>query len=95
MISLKPKYHDIVIAAKDRMVRLGDWKLTYQPLTDGPMFRLFDISSDPGCQRDILDQHPAVAEQLKSLLDRWMDDDPKAGRLARADAGMENGTHDH
>jgi arylsulfatase A-like enzyme len=95
MISLKPKYHDIVIAAKDRMVRLGDWKLTYQPLTDGPMFRLFNIRDDPGCQRNILDQQPGIAEQLKSLLDRWMDDDPKAGRLARADSGMENGTHDH
>jgi len=35
MISLKPKYADIIIAAKDRMVRVGNWKLTYQPLTNG------------------------------------------------------------
>ena len=80
MISLKPKYVDAIIAAKDRMVRLGDWKLTYQPLTDGAIYRLFNIREDPGCLHDVQEQHPKVAEQLKSLLDRWMDDDPKSGR---------------
>ena len=49
MISLKPKYVDIIIAAKDRMVRVGDWKLTYQPLTDGAIYRLFNIRDDPAC----------------------------------------------
>jgi hypothetical protein len=41
------KYVDIIIAAKDRMVRVGDWKLTYQPLTDGATYRLFNIREDP------------------------------------------------
>ena len=53
MISLKRKYVDIIIAAKDRMVRVGDWKLTYQPLTDGAMYRLFNIREDPGCLRNV------------------------------------------
>ena len=80
MISLKLKYVDKIIAAKDRMVRVGDWKLTYQPLTDGATYRLFNIRADPGCQHDILRQHPQAAGQLKSMLDRWMDEDPKSGR---------------
>jgi arylsulfatase A-like enzyme len=80
MISLKPKYVDVIIAAKDRMVRVGDWKLTYQPLIDGAIYRLFNIREDPGCLHDVQEQHQAVAEQLKSLLDRWLDDDPKSGR---------------
>ena len=80
MISLKRKYVDVIIAAKDRMVRVGDWKLTYQPLTDGAIYRLFNIREDPGCLRNVLDQNPRTAEQLKSLLDGWMDDDPKSDR---------------
>ena len=80
MISLKPKYVDIIIAAKDRMVRVGDWKLTYQPLTDGAIYRLFNIREDPGCLHNVMEQHPRIAEQLKCLLDRWLDDDPKSGR---------------
>jgi arylsulfatase A-like enzyme len=81
MIALKPKYLDIVIAAKDRMVRRGKWKLTYQPLTDGVIYRLFNI--DPGCQRNIIDRHPDVAAELRGLLERWMEDDPNRVPTAR------------
>jgi arylsulfatase A-like enzyme len=81
MIALKPKYRDIVIAAKDRMVRLGNWKLTYQPLTDGVAYRLFDIQDDPGCQRNVIDRHPEIAAELRALLDRWMADDPGSAAL--------------
>jgi arylsulfatase A-like enzyme len=80
MISLKRKYVDIIVAAKDRMVRLGEWKLTYQPLTDGATYRLFNLREDPGCLRNVLDQYPQIANQLKSLLDGWIDDDPKSAR---------------
>ena len=80
MISLKAKYVDIIIAAKDRMVRVGDWKLTYQPLTDGALYRLFNIREDPACLHNVMEQHRGTAEQLKCLLDRWLDDDPKSGR---------------
>jgi arylsulfatase A-like enzyme len=86
MISLKPKYVDIIIAAKDRMVRVGDWKLTYQPLTDGAVYRLFNMREDPGCKDNVLEQYPETSEQLKVLLDRWMDDDPKSGRRQLAEA---------
>ena len=86
MISLKPEYVDIIVAAKDRMVRVGDWKLTFQPLTDGAIYRLFNIREDPGCMRDVLSEHPQTARELRMLLDRWMADDPKCApdRAARS-----------
>jgi arylsulfatase A-like enzyme len=87
MISLKRKYVDVIIAAKDRMVRVGDWKLTYQPLTNGATYRLFNIREDPGCQRNVLEQQPQTALHLKSLLDTWLDDDPKSGRRGGAGVG--------
>jgi len=80
MISLKDKYVDVIIAAKDRMVRVGDWKLTYQPLVYGAIYRMFNIRDDPGCQRDVLARYPGTAQRLRALLDHWMDDDPKSGR---------------
>jgi hypothetical protein len=84
MISLKAKYVDIIVAAKDRMVRVGDWKLTYQPLVDGAIYRLFNIREDPSCLRDVLAEHPQIAGELKALLDQWMDDDPKSVRNGSA-----------
>lgn len=87
MISLKPQYFDVVVAAKDRMVRLGKWKLTYQPLLDGAIYRLFDIDQDPACQRNVIDRYPQIAARLRALLDDWMSDDPKMSRFARTVAG--------
>ncbi len=75
MISLKPQYQDIIIAAKDRMVRLGEWKLTYQPLSDGALYQLFNIREDAACRYNVLEQNPQIASQLKSLLAQWMSDD--------------------
>ena len=95
MISLKPEYADIVIAAKDRMVRRGKWKLTYQPLTDRVIYRLFDIEEDPGCRNNMIDRHPQIAAELRSLLEEWMDDDRKSSQavhlrqaLASRDPGV-------
>ncbi|NWG74284.1 MAG: sulfatase, partial [Rubrivivax sp.] len=72
MISLKPKYLEIVVAAKDRMVRVGEWKLSYQPLVDGALYKLFNIVDDPGCQRDVLAQHPEIGARLRRFLEGWM-----------------------
>ncbi len=80
MISLKPEYVDIIVAAKDRMVRVGDWKLTYQPLTDGAIYRLFNIREDPACLRDVIEEHPQTARELRVLLDGWMAQDSRSTR---------------
>lgn len=78
MISLKSQYLAITTAAKDRMVRLGDWKLTYQPLIDGPIFKLFNIREDTECRHDVIERHPDIADRLKTLLLQWIGDDPNA-----------------
>ncbi|ALP54071.1 hypothetical protein Tel_13540 [Candidatus Tenderia electrophaga] len=74
MISLKPEFQDIVVAAKDRMVRLGEWKLTYQPLEDGSIYQLFNIREDPACRHNVIDRNPEIAARLKSKLECWMHD---------------------
>jgi hypothetical protein len=63
---------DIVIEAKDRMVRLGDWKLSYEPLADGPLYKLFNIREDAACSQDVLARNSGIAAELRALLEAWM-----------------------
>ncbi len=71
-MAIKPEYRELIIAAKDRMVRSGRWKLVYQPLTDGKLLRLYDLVSDPGCSTDVAAIRPEVTQRLWALLQAWM-----------------------
>jgi hypothetical protein len=87
-IAINPAFYDLIIAAKDRMVRLGDWKLTYQPLVDGAIWRLFNVKQDPDCRRDVLDHYPEIGARLRGLLQAWMaadaaNESPRAIPVAR------------
>jgi hypothetical protein len=71
-IAINPAFYEAVIAAKDRMVRLGDWKLTYQPLVDGVIWKLFNVRQDPDCTKDVLSSYPDIGARLRALLEAWM-----------------------
>jgi arylsulfatase A-like enzyme len=71
-LAVKPEYAHAVIRAKDRMVRLGRWKLTYQPMQSGEIVQLFDVVEDPECRRDLRAVHPEVAARLMTILDEWL-----------------------
>ena len=71
-LAIKAKYRDIVIAAKDRMVCLGDWKLIYQPTLDGPLYELFNLKADPECRRNVAAEHPQIVSELRHYLDKWI-----------------------
>lgn len=74
-IALKPEYLRRIIAAKDRMIRQGDWKLVYQPLENGYLLRLYDVNQDSGCTRDVITQHPDIVRILWQTLQVWMSSD--------------------
>src|ERR1700687_4425531 len=71
-LAIKPAYQTAIIAAKDRMVRVGEWKLTYQPTSDGPLYALFNVSTDPECRRDMAAERPEVLRELQNRLTEWM-----------------------
>lgn len=71
-LAIKPEYKTIVLKAKDRMIRRGRWKLTHQPLDGGDLLQLFDVVDDPGCTRNLIEQHGDVAETLWRHLEHWM-----------------------
>lgn len=78
---VKPMYANIVVAAKDRMIRSDRWRLTYQPMVDGCIVSLFDVKQDPACIQDVIDRFPKEAEQLIAELDQWLSADPPVRRL--------------
>ncbi|MCK0509210.1 sulfatase-like hydrolase/transferase [Aromatoleum anaerobium] len=83
-LAIKSEYHDIVLLAKDRMVRDGRWKLVYQPLESGMLLALYDVEADPGCTRDLAEDHPMEVARLWAELRKWMEKDPVLRRHGHA-----------
>ncbi len=75
-LAIKPLFQDMIIAAKDRMIRRGRWKLVYQPLHQDHLIRLYDVETDPGCCLDVAQEHPDITNRLWSQLLGWMQQDP-------------------
>lgn len=74
-LGIRPEYRGIIVRAKDRMVREGRWKLTCQPMEDGPLYRLFDMETDVECRHDVIAEQPEIAHALKEKLHSFMLDD--------------------
>lgn len=70
-LAIKPEFQQQIIAAKDRMVRRGRWKLVLQPLVSGLRPLLYDLGQDPGCLTDVSALNPAVVAELTRALDEW------------------------
>lgn len=70
-ISLKPELEDLVVRAKDRMIRHGRWKLVYQPLVNDHVLKLFDLVRDPGCVNDVSREHPQIVSNLWQRMQAW------------------------
>ncbi len=73
-LTIRPEFQDIVVKAKDRMIRSGRWKLTYQPTNNGPIYALYDIASDPESKRDVAADHPEEVATLSAALASWIGD---------------------
>jgi len=78
-LAVRAELQDVVIEAKDRMVRSGRWKLVYLPLRRGARYLLFDVEADPACSRDLASANPEKVAELKARLIGWMTEDP--GRI--------------
>ncbi|MHB1334160.1 MAG: sulfatase family protein, partial [Sulfuriferula sp.] len=88
-LAIKPQYRDIVFDAKDRMIRVGRWKLVYLPTKSGALYKLFDLENDPACQHNRLMEEPGLAEALKQKLLAWVAYDPAYSHLPGASHGRD------
>lgn len=79
-ISLKSELEDLIVRAKDRMIRHGRWKLVYQPLVNGYMLKLFDLERDPACMIDVSKDNLHVVNNLWIRLKSWISHDAKISK---------------
>ncbi len=76
-IVLRNEVTAVTTVARHRMVRDERYKLLYMPARSGPVYRLFDTTSDPAELVDVSSIHLDVVSRLKAELWRWMLMDPK------------------
>ncbi len=72
-LAIKQEYGEGILAAKDRMLRHGRWKLVYQPLNSNYVLRLYDLESDPACRHDVSAQHADITADLWERLQAFVD----------------------
>ncbi|MFN3543477.1 MAG: sulfatase-like hydrolase/transferase [Thiobacillus sp.] len=75
-LGIKPIYCDRIVAAKDRMIRSGNWKLVYQPVESGYTLRLFNLDDDPACLQDISANNPDILNELWQRLRAFLEESP-------------------
>lgn len=85
-LALKPAYRRLIIEAKDRMLRLGPWKLVYQPMNTGSRLLLFNLEDDPACMHDVAENYPTILNALWEHLHAWLDADSLRGRVSNSTA---------
>ncbi len=81
-LAIKQSFRLAALAAKDRMIRDGRWKLVFQPLENGTRLSLYDLIEDPGCTTNLAAKYPEVAENLHKKLLSWMEKDPVLSKKA-------------
>ncbi len=65
---LRDEFTDDLIRTKCFAVREGDWKLIFVPGENGPIYRLFDLATDPQCRHDLRAEQPETFQALKRKL---------------------------
>ncbi|MEO6952438.1 MAG: sulfatase [Polyangia bacterium] len=74
-VYMRPEVEPLVIAAKHRALRLGDYKLVYRPTRAGVLWSLFDVKHDPDDRRDLVQAEPERFLVMRDFLYAWMLDD--------------------
>jgi arylsulfatase A-like enzyme len=77
-VFMRPEVEPMVIAAKHRAIRLGEWKLVYRPTRSGVHLSLYDLARDPDERTDVAASFPERFGLLRERLYAWLRDDPNA-----------------
>lgn len=72
---INKQYYDLVIRAKNRSVQNESWKLIYIPTDYGIEYELYDLKSDPNCEVNQLLFEVEIFNDLKAILEQWMQED--------------------
>ena len=88
-----PRQYVRGIAGKWRMMRSDRYKLIRIPKEDGPVWEFYDLVADPGETRNLYEENPEAAADLKRALERLIESDPD--RDDRAEPPLPEGLEQH
>ncbi len=74
-VHIRPKFKPQLIAAKDRAVVVGPWKLVWLATTDGGRVELFNRGLDPLNLRDLSDKFPDRVADLAAVMRPYLEAD--------------------
>ena len=65
--------HDVMHwrRGEDYAIRIGDWKLSSNDQSGPETIRLYNLADDPGEWKDLVDEKPERAQQMKDQFDAW------------------------
>ena len=68
-VMIKPSFLPHMVAAKDRVMQVGDWKLIWHSVRRGQRVELFNRKEDPANLNDLYHEHPDIADDLLARMD--------------------------
>lgn len=74
-VYIRTKFLPQLIAAKDRALQVGQWKLIWHSLKKGIRVDLYDRETDPLSRIDLAEYHPDKVEELGRLLLPFLETD--------------------
>jgi hypothetical protein len=74
-VNIKPSFLPHLIAAKDRVMQVGRWKLVWHAMKKGGKTQLFDREADPLNRNDLSEAHPEVVADLLGRMTPYLERD--------------------
>ena len=72
---IRSDFRPFLIAAKDRTIQLGDWKLVWHAMKGEPVVELFNRAEDPNNRHDLAAAEPRKVAELGMLLRPYLEAD--------------------
>lgn len=74
-VNIKPSFLPHLIAAKDRVMQVGRWKLVWHSMEQGGEAQLFDREADPLNRKDLSQTHPEILADLLGRMTPYLERD--------------------
>jgi len=75
LVHIRSDFRPFLIAAKDRTIQLGDWKLVWHAMKGEPVVELFNRAEDPNNRHDLAAAEPRKVAELGMLLRPYLEAD--------------------
>jgi hypothetical protein len=75
LVHIRSDFRPFLIAAKDRTLQVGDWKLIWHAMKGEPLVELYNRAEDPNNRHDLAAAEPRKVAELGVQLQAWLEAD--------------------